>query len=130
MHKAFTCSYQFFQGQVHAINFVHNFFSCFRIFIILVAHSCWKRQFISIKMNHGWTPVDLDWTVLQKPSFGSSSMINFSFCRVPNIKFNVAKVLQSLIPIVDQPVSKLHGMLSCHSVLTDTIRFNIYHNIG
>ena len=27
-------------------------------------------------------------------------------CRVPNIKFNVAKVLQSLIPILQQPVRK------------------------
>ncbi|KDO70026.1 hypothetical protein CISIN_1g0068981mg, partial [Citrus sinensis] len=32
-------------------------------------------------------------------------VINASKDRVPNIKFNVAKVLQSLIPIVDQSVS-------------------------
>ena len=31
--------------------------------------------------------------------------------RVPNIKFNVAKVLQSLIPIVDQSVSKFSLIL-------------------
>lgn len=31
-------------------------------------------------------------------------VINASKDRVPNIKFNVAKVLQSLIPIVDQSV--------------------------
>lgn len=31
--------------------------------------------------------------------------LDFIFCRVPNIKFNVAKVLQSLISIVDQSVS-------------------------
>lgn len=29
------------------------------------------------------------------------------FCRVPNIRFNVAKVLKSLIPIVDQSVSEI-----------------------
>jgi len=31
-------------------------------------------------------------------------VVNLSKDRVPNIKFNVAKVLQSLIPIVDQSV--------------------------
>lgn len=31
-------------------------------------------------------------------------MLTIASCRVPNIKFNVAKVLQSLIPIVDQSV--------------------------
>lgn len=31
--------------------------------------------------------------------------LNVAFLRVPNIKFNVAKVLESLIPIVDQSVS-------------------------
>ncbi|KAM1085387.1 hypothetical protein ACFX2B_011041 [Malus domestica] len=31
-------------------------------------------------------------------------LINATKDRVPNIKFNVAKVLQSLIPIVDQSV--------------------------
>lgn len=30
--------------------------------------------------------------------------LTVAFYRVPNIKFNVAKVLQSLIPIVDQSV--------------------------
>lgn len=35
-------------------------------------------------------------------------MVQFHFLRsVPNIKFNVAKVLQSLIPIVDQSVRTL-----------------------
>lgn len=32
--------------------------------------------------------------------------LKIAWHRVPNIKFNVAKVLQSLIPIVDQSVSK------------------------
>lgn len=31
-------------------------------------------------------------------------VLTVAFYRVPNIKFNVAKVLQSLIPIVDQSV--------------------------
>lgn len=34
-----------------------------------------------------------------------------TFCRVPNIKFNVAKVLQSLIPIVEHSVSSDSGIL-------------------
>lgn len=34
------------------------------------------------------------------------TMLIIASFRVPNIKFNVAKVLQSLIPIVDQLVSK------------------------
>ena len=33
--------------------------------------------------------------------------------RVPNIKFNVAKVLQSLIPIVDQSVSTIADLFLC-----------------
>ena len=33
--------------------------------------------------------------------------LNFTLFRVPNIKFNVAKVLQSFISIVDQSVSKI-----------------------
>jgi serine/threonine-protein phosphatase 2A regulatory subunit A len=35
-------------------------------------------------------------------------VLTISSYRVPNIKFNVAKVLQSLIPIVDQSVSNSH----------------------
>lgn len=33
-----------------------------------------------------------------------TAVLTIAFYRVPNIKFNVAKVLQSLIPIVDQSV--------------------------
>jgi serine/threonine-protein phosphatase 2A regulatory subunit A len=34
-----------------------------------------------------------------------ASLTHFQILRVPNIKFNVAKVLQSLVPILDQSVS-------------------------
>lgn len=45
----------------------------------------WLTWMMSIVVSHCWS--------------------NSPFGRVPNIKFNVAKVLQSLIPIVDQSVS-------------------------
>ena len=44
-------------------------------------------------------------------------------CRVPNIKFNVAKVLQSLIPIVDQSVSGAVAFYFSVAVLPKFITF-------
>lgn len=43
--------------------------------------------------------------------------------RVPNIKFNVAKVLKSIVPIVDQSVSGLF------SLLTFFVLFTVFHFI-
>ncbi|KAA3459764.1 Armadillo-like helical [Gossypium australe] len=48
-------------------------------------------------------------------------VINASKDRVPNIKFNVAKVLQSLIPIVDQSVNSI-GYNKYEQVVEKTIR--------
>ena len=48
----------------------------------------------------------LIWKFIYLNSLICIMRLKIALHRVPNIKFNVAKVLQSLIPIVDQSVSK------------------------
>lgn len=54
--------------------------------------------------------------------------------RVPNIKFNVAKVLQSLVPLVDQSVSTTSEKLRSLSIYVHLVPFlffskKFYHKL-
>lgn len=56
-----------------------------------------KDRFVSKIDMEGVCSILIKWSVIDG--------LHFAFCRVANIKFNVAKVLQSLVPIVDKSVS-------------------------
>lgn len=60
-----------------------------------------------------------------------AGLILFCFLfRVPNIKFNVAKVLQSLIPIVDQSVSIYLNLKFLASLLLNTFAIHLWFHVA
>jgi hypothetical protein len=66
--------------------------------------NCCQWSSMHLKTGNGY--VELVNVVCKIVFIGSFWMRDLiTLCRVSNIKFNVAKVLQSLIPIVDQSVS-------------------------
>lgn len=80
--------------------------TCSKLLPVVISSS--KDRYLDLRdlaIHHEWSIIVGCWL-----------LVCFAFGRVPNIKFNVAKVLQSLIPIVDQSVCIFTVALLCFPI--------------